>query len=96
MVKLSGNWMVYFCADQVSSMVETTHYERKVKRIMQVFTALIIILTVIAAIGTFVVGISPREENYGKKTKRNLTRLTLFYVISAILLVGIFLYFFQW
>lgn len=76
--------------------MEKTLNTRKVKHAMQVMTALIIILTVIAAIGTIVVGISPKEEaNYGKKTKRNLTRLTLFYGISAILLAGIFFYFFE-
>jgi hypothetical protein len=61
---------------------------------MSVFTALIIIFTLIGAIGTILIGISPREANYGKKTKRNLARLTLFYVISAVLLISIFLYYF--
>jgi hypothetical protein len=60
---------------------------------MQVMTALIILFTLIGAIGTIIVGINPREANYGKKTKRNLARLTLFYVISAALLISIFLYF---
>ncbi|PPA87845.1 hypothetical protein C4A76_11400 [Brevibacillus laterosporus] len=54
----------------------------------------IFLIVLVAAIGTIMVGIKPKDHNYGTKTKRNLTRLTMFYVICTVIFLGIFFYFF--
>ncbi|AYB41503.1 hypothetical protein D5F52_06720 [Brevibacillus laterosporus] len=54
----------------------------------------IFLIVLVAAIGTIMVGIKPKDQNYGTKTKRNLTRLTMFYVICTVIFLGIFFYFF--
>ncbi|WP_019123459.1 hypothetical protein [Brevibacillus massiliensis] len=51
---------------------------------------LIFILVLAAAIGTIYAGMNQNEENYGQKTKKNLTRLTWFYVIGTICFIGVF------
>ncbi|QOT00260.1 hypothetical protein JNUCC42_05900 [Brevibacterium sp. JNUCC-42] len=55
---------------------------------------LIIIIVLVAAIGTIMVGIKPKDRDYGTRTKKNLTRLTMFYVICTVIFLGIFFYFF--
>ncbi|WP_139492708.1 hypothetical protein [Brevibacillus dissolubilis] len=58
-----------------------------------IYVALIVILTLIGGIATFMIGLNPKEENYGKRTKNNMVRLVGFYVISAIILLVIFSYY---
>ncbi|MBO8165177.1 MAG: hypothetical protein H0Z34_15950 [Brevibacillus sp.] len=55
-------------------------------------TILIAVILLAAVIGTLAIGLSPQEKDYGKKTKRNLTRLSWLYVVGTIIFIAIFIY----
>ncbi|MGE5702982.1 MAG: hypothetical protein ACM32O_10660 [Clostridia bacterium] len=61
---------------------------------MSIIIAVVVVVILIGAVGTIMVGIKPPEAKYGSATRSNLTRLTWFYVFSAIILLGVFVYVF--
>lgn len=55
-------------------------------------TVLIVSIILIAGVATILIGINPRDKQYATRTKRNMTTLTLFYVVSTVLFFGILFY----
>ncbi|WP_232697851.1 hypothetical protein [Brevibacillus daliensis] len=55
----------------------------------------ILALVVVAAIGTVMVGLKPKESGYGTRTKKNLTRLIAIYAVCTVIFLGIFIYYFN-
>ncbi|MFY0544384.1 hypothetical protein [Brevibacillus sp. H7] len=53
----------------------------------------IILFSIVLGIGTILVGVTPPETKYGMKTKKNLSRLLIFYGLSLLAFLGIFYYF---
>ncbi|RXI96426.1 hypothetical protein DS745_22195 [Anaerobacillus alkaliphilus] len=52
------------------------------------------IICIFALVATILVGIKPHEENYGKTTKKRLTRLTVIYFVTFVpALIFVFIYF---
>ncbi|KEK23280.1 hypothetical protein [Bacillus gaemokensis] len=54
-----------------------------------------LLLVAITVVGTIIVGRNG-DENYSKSTKGNITRLTMIYIVLAIILivgVGLYIYF---
>ncbi len=53
-------------------------------------TVFIILFCIVLGIGTILVGVAPPEAKYSARTKKNLTRLLVFYGISFAAFLVIF------
>jgi hypothetical protein len=62
--------------------------------VIEILPTLVIIVSLIAVIGTIFVGMNPEEKNYAATTKKRMVRLTSIYIISTIILLAL-LYFFK-
>lgn len=63
---------------------------------MVIYASIIIFFVVLAAVATILIGNSKQNKegnpDYEKRTSGNIVRLTTFYVIAAIIGIGIMLY----
>jgi hypothetical protein len=57
------------------------------------YLVMIFLLCLCAGVGTILVGLQPREENYVQTTRKRVVRLTALYGVAAILFLLVLLAF---